>query len=212
MLSIILYNDSIQISHYYETFIYPKLKSRNKIIIEIIENIIMYYYKIIDFEILKNIYNNLSNNLIKKIIYLFNINNSINIIKKIIFYKNDIYLDNKFNLHNLSLIINKYEYNKLKKNHITINKIINKCYTFFINLSYMYDNKYKNFNDIINFECNNIINNNINYKWLEYDYCKINNKIYIYYNLIKNEIDNYKNINHIIKSLSNHNLYYLLNQ
>ena len=36
MLSIILYNDEITISHYYSTFIYPKVKSKNKLFIEII--------------------------------------------------------------------------------------------------------------------------------------------------------------------------------
>lgn len=37
MLSIILYNDEILISHYYSTFIYPIVKSKNKLFIEIIE-------------------------------------------------------------------------------------------------------------------------------------------------------------------------------
>lgn len=195
MLSIILYNDEIEISHYYSTFIYPIVKTKNKIFVEIIENIIMYYYKIIEFELYKNINtillkNNEISKLLKKIIQILTLEKIIIILKKIIFYKNNIYYDeNTKYFINIDLIINENDIKLLYKNNIKIMNIYNNFYNFIIICCNMYDNKYKLFNDVIQYECKHYLNYKLNINWLEYDYSMINYKIFNYINIIKNKCE-----------------------
>lgn len=185
MLSIILYNDEISISHYYASFIYPIVKSKNKLFIEIIENIIMYYYKIIEFELYKTLYGIISNTIIKNIINLLTLNKSILILKKFIFYKNYIYVENN-KIINLDLILNNNELKILYDNNINIIKLFNDYYDFFKLCYNIYESKFKLFNDVIKYECNHFLNHRINNNWLNYDYSMINYKIYTLINKINN--------------------------
>lgn len=214
MLSIILYNDEILISHYYSTFIYPIVKSKNKLFIEIIENIIMYYYKIIEFELYKTLYGIISNIIIKNIIKILSLKKTILILKKFIFYNNYIYFKNN-KIINLDLILDNNDLKILYDNNINIIKLFNDYYDFFKLCNNIYESKFKLFNDVIKYECNHFLNHQINNNWLNYDYSMINYKIYTLMNKINNKINNksfkqnYKRYTIYNKSPSYQNLSYI---